>query len=478
MRLSSLAGEPVSPDPEIAGLTADSRMVKQGFLFAAIPGFSQDGSKFVPQAEKNGAAAILAPPGVASTLPVIHDREPRRRFAKMAARFFPDQPKFMAGVTGTNGKSSTVVFAEQLWAMLGRRAGSIGTLGATGAGYSRKLEHTTPEPALLHEVLSEMAGAGVEAAAMEVSSHAIAQARADGVKFSCAAFTNITQDHLDFHNSFEEYFSAKQRLFSELAPADGTAIVNCAGAGADRIIEDARKRGMRVIETGPGAKDLCCERADPTPDGLSLKVVADGEDFEIVLPLVGAFQAQNALLAAGIVVASGVAPRDVLPLLARLKGAPGRMQRVGEIAGAGVYVDYAHTPDAIETAIQAIAPHTKGKVIALIGAGGDRDRSKRALMGKAAERADTIIVTDDNPRTEDASEIRKAVMKGAPGAREISDRREAIETGVSLLGAGDVFLIMGKGHETGQLVGKTVLPFDDAHEAALAIAKIGKELGR
>lgn len=475
MRLSALAAAPCSPDPEIKGITPDSRAVREGFLFAALPGSAVDGAVFIPQAEKNGAAAILARPGAATSLPLIADAEPRRRLAEMAARFYPRQPGFIAGVTGTNGKTSTAVFSAALWSMRGRASGSLGTLGALSAAFERKLRHTTPEPVTLHETLDAMAGAGVTHLAMEVSSHALAQFRADSVRFSVAAFTNITQDHLDFHSDAADYFRAKKRLFLELLPRTGAAIVNMDGEGGEELAEAAAARGLKVIATGARGKTLRLASLRPQPGGLEIEIAAGGRSYQLRLPLIGAFQAENALVAAGIVIASGEDAADVLPLLERLPGVPGRMQHAADIDGAGIYVDYAHTPDAVETALAAIRPHASGRLIAIVGAGGDRDRGKRPLMGAAAARgADIVIVTDDNPRTEDPASIRREVLAGCADAEEIGDRAKAIARGVAMLRKGDVLLIAGKGHETGQIVGKETLPFDDLEVARQAAKELGK----
>ncbi|MEZ5897538.1 MAG: UDP-N-acetylmuramoyl-L-alanyl-D-glutamate--2,6-diaminopimelate ligase [Parvularculaceae bacterium] len=478
MKLSALAGETTSPDPDIAGLTADSRAVAPGFLFAALSGVNMDGARFIPDAEKRGATAVLARPGVAANVPIVFDAEPRRRLAQMSARFYPRQPEFIAGVTGTNGKTSTTVFARALWEMLGRRGGYLGTLGARADGFERKVMHTTPEPVSLHRLLDDMAAAGVTNLAMEVSSHALDQHRADGVRFSAAAFTNITQDHLDYHAGFDDYFRAKARLFSDLVARAGAAVVNSDGEGAQEIITLAKSRGLKVLSTGAAGDDIRLTEIDARPDGLELAVEAGGAAYTISMPLIGAFQAENALLAAGLVAASGFAISDILPLLARLPGVPGRMQHAASLGGAGVYVDYAHTPDAIGTALAAIRPHAAARVIAIIGAGGDRDRKKRPLMGAAAAAAaDIVIVTDDNPRTEDPGAIRREVLAGCAGAIEIGDRAEAIARGVAMLQSGDVLLIAGKGHENGQIVGGETLPFDDVDVARQAVRNL-KEGGR
>lgn len=473
MKLSALTGRTFDPDPDILGLAADSRAVKPGFLFAALPGVKLDGAAFAPRAAANGAAAILAGARLEAGVPVVVDANPRLRLALMAARFYPRQPEIVVGVTGTNGKTSTVRFFAQLWTMLGEKAGSIGTLGAYAPGYERALQHTTPDPVTLHETLDAMAGLGLTRAAMEVSSHALVQHRADGVRFSAAAFTNITQDHFDYHVGFEDYLAAKLRLFTELTPKSGFAVINADGEGAGQVIAAVKSAGLRILTTGACGETARLTRAVPYADGLSIDVAAEGEVFAIELPLVGAFQAENALVAAALVIGGGAAPRRVLPLLARLDGVPGRMQRVaGAEGGAAVYVDYAHTPNAIATALAAIRPHAREKLVAIIGAGGDRDASKRPHMGRAASLgADVVIVTDDNPRSEDPAEIRRQVLKGAPKALEIGDRTEAIEKAVAMLGPGDVLLIAGKGHETGQTIGDRTLPFDDADIARKAAGK-------
>lgn len=483
MRLSALSGEPCVHDPEITGLTADSRAVEKGFLFAALPGVAADGVRFIPQAEERGAVAVLAKPGVSTRLPFIADETPRRRLARMAATFYNKQPDVIVGVTGTNGKTSTARFTAELWRLCGREAGSLGTLGAVSEKFERKLAHTTPEPVTLHQVLDEMATAGVSHLAMEVSSHALAQHRADGVLFAIAAFTNITQDHLDYHKSFEDYFDAKARLFTELLRDDGAVVINADGEGARTIAAASRQRSLKVLTTGVEGEDIRLINATPTATGLDVDVDASGKRFKLRLPLIGAFQAENALLAAGIVIASGEPAGRVLPLLEKLNGVPGRMQKASELVlasgPAAVYVDYAHTPDAIATALKAARPHADGRVIVIIGAGGDRDREKRSLMGKAAqENADIVIVTDDNPRSEEPALIRYDVMQGCPGAKEIGDRRSAIEEGVAMLKAGDILLVAGKGHETGQQVGEELLPFNDAQVAEEAARARTKDLGR
>lgn len=474
MKLSDLVGHKVDPDPVITGLASDSRAVRPGFLFAALPGTAADGARFIPQAEEKGAAAILAMPGARTAAPLIADENPRLRLARIAATFYARQPKVIAGITGTNGKSSTARFTAQLWRLLGEKAGSLGTLGVEAPGFAKKLAHTTPDPIELHETLDGLAKAGATHLAMEVSSHGLDQFRADCVKFAAAAFTNLTQDHLDYHGGFERYFAAKLRLFADLLPKGAVAAINADGEGAPRVVDTAKRAGLKVLTIGAKGETLRLLGATPHASGLAITVAADGKTFQIELPLVGGFQAENALLAAAIVIGLGAPSVKVLPLLAKLEGVPGRMQRVAEISGAALYVDYAHTPDAVSTALAAIRPHVAGRLVAIIGAGGDRDKTKRPLMGAAAAaEADTVIVTDDNPRSEDPASIRCEVMDGAIGALEIGDRAKAIAEGARMLKDGDVLLIMGKGHETGQIVGGRTLPFDDAEVARGAAAKLG-----
>ena len=467
MKLSDLIDGPLAADPEISGITCDSRAVRPGYLFAALPGSQADGATFIPAAEAAGAVAVIAEPETTTTSILIAAENPRRAYAKAAARFFSAQPRVSVGITGTNGKTSTAIFTEQLWRRASRRSASIGTLGVRSDTVRQKLNHTTPEPSLLHKILAELAGSDVTHVAMEVSSHALAQYRADGVRFSGAAFTNISQDHLDYHADFEDYFNAKLRLFTELIPEDGFVAVNMDGAGAERVATAAAARKLRLISVGRFGADITLKSVRSLPDGLAIEALVLGETYALKLPLIGAFQAENALLAAALACGSGEAVDHIFASLESLEGAPGRMQFAAAANGAAAYVDYAHTPDAIARALASIRPHASGKVVAIVGAGGDRDRAKRPLMGKAAaDGADVVIVTDDNPRTENAASIRAAVLAGCEDALEIGDREKAIAEGLSLLKEGDVLLVMGKGHETGQVVGKDVLPFDDVEVLA------------
>ncbi|MEE9329154.1 MAG: UDP-N-acetylmuramoyl-L-alanyl-D-glutamate--2,6-diaminopimelate ligase [Parvularculaceae bacterium] len=478
VKLSCLIRHEFDTDPEITGLTADSREVKVGYIFAALPGFVTDGAKYIQQAEQAGAAAILGPIGTKANIPLIEVVEPRLVLAQIAAKFHAGQPAFIAGITGTNGKTSIARFAQQLWNMLDLKAGSLGTLGAFADGYEYKLRHTTPDPVEIHQVLSTMATFDISHLAMEVSSHGLAQYRADGVRFSSAAFTNITQDHLDFHDSFEDYLNAKLRLFTELLPERGVAVVNVDGADASKVVSAIKQAGRRVFSVGLSGQDLKLIKSTPQPTGLTMKVQAGELVFDLDMPLFGSFQAENALVAAGLIITSGYDAAEVLPLLEQLKGAPGRMELVAKRrfkkGDTGIYVDYAHTPDAIATALTAIRPHASGDVHIVFGAGGDRDKTKRPLMGKAAlDHADHLIVTDDNPRSEDAASIRAQILATCPGAKEIGDRAEAIKASIAALKAGDVLVIAGKGHELGQTVGTLTIPFDDAQEARKIVSELG-----
>jgi len=479
MRLSELIEKPVAPDPEITGLSADSRAVRPGYLFAALPGVAADGADFIPNALAAGAVAVLAAEGVRlapGEAALVTDANPRLKLALCAARFYGAQPRRVLAVTGTNGKTSIAHFAAQLWGALGETAASMGTLGVRAPGYDRPLRHTTPDPVEVHEVLADLAANGVDRLALEASSHGLAQYRLDGVRLRAAGFANITQDHLDYHPTFDDYLAAKLRLLTEVLPGDGVAVVNADGAGAGAAIEAVRARGIALRTVGAAGEALRLIEQTPHAGGQSLRVAAGDGAFDLDLPLIGGFQASNALMACALVAAcEGRAESELLPHLAKLTGAPGRMQKVGERAGAAVYVDYAHTPDALATVLQAARGHAAGRLMVVFGAGGDRDAGKRPLMGAAvAAHADAAIVTDDNPRSEDPAAIRRAVLKGCPTAEEIGDRAAAIRAAVRRLGAGDVLIIAGKGHETGQIVGDETRPFDDAAEARGALAEVGE----
>ncbi|MBI1238428.1 MAG: UDP-N-acetylmuramoyl-L-alanyl-D-glutamate--2,6-diaminopimelate ligase [Alphaproteobacteria bacterium] len=479
MKLSDLIDDPRAGGPEISGLTADSRAVKPGFLFAALPGTATDGRRFIPDALARGAVAILIPsdgdvpsaPGAA----IIVDANPRQRLALLAARFYGRQPSVIAAVTGTNGKTSVAGFTRQIWAKLGLASASLGTLGVDTPFGHLPLSHTTPDPVELHQKLDVLAEKGVTHLAMEASSHGLAQYRLDGVTLAAAGFTNLTRDHLDYHPTFEDYRDAKARLFTELLPRDGLAVVNADGAGAEFFAEIAGTRGLRLMTAGARGKDLRLLAQTPKMDGQTITLEIAGRKREFHFPLPGRFQVENALVAAGLVIGLGGAVDAVIEALAHLTGAPGRLEAAGATpTGARVYVDYAHTPDAVETVLAAVRPHVTGRLHIIIGCGGDRDPGKRPLMGRAAARlADHVIVTDDNPRSEDPARIREAVLDGAPAAEEIADRAEAIKSGIAALGAGDILVIAGKGHEEGQIVAGIVHPFNDLLVARAALREMG-----
>ncbi len=442
--------------------------MRDGFLFAALPGLKADGRAYIGEAVARGAAAVLAPEGTTwpagvPPRPLLTDPEPRRRLALCAAQLAGAQPDTVAAVTGTNGKTSTAEFTRQLWALHGWPAASLGTLGLIAPGFPQGPGLTTPDPVALAASLAALARAGIEHAAMEASSHGLDQFRLDGVRLAAAAFTNLTRDHLDYHGGMAEYRAAKLRLFAALLPAGAAAVASTAleaeTLAALRAI--AESRGLRLSTVGEGGDAIRLLRAIPRPDGQVLAIEADGATRELHLPLPGRFQADNALVAAALARATGA--DRALDHLTGLSGVRGRMELAVRLAnGAAVYVDYAHTPDALERLLAALRPHTEGRLAVVFGAGGDRDRGKRPLMGAAAARlADIAIVTDDNPRTEDAASIRAAVMAACPGGIEIGDRARAIAAGLAALGPGDVLAVAGKGHEQGQTIGTETLPFDD-----------------
>jgi UDP-N-acetylmuramoyl-L-alanyl-D-glutamate--2,6-diaminopimelate ligase len=457
----------------VCGITADSRQVAPGFLFAALPGARMDGSQFIAEAVARGAAAVLAPtgttwpPGVPPR-PLIEDIEPRRRLAHLAAAFAGPQPATVAAVTGTNGKTSTVEFLRQIWESHGQKAAAIGTLGVTTAhlqdhpGAASGL--TTADPVTLAQTMASLARAGVQHAAIEASSHGLDQFRLDGVRLAAAAFTNLTRDHLDYHGTEGAYRAAKLRLFGELLPPGAPALLASALDADTRaaLREIAARRRLPLHEVGETGDLIRLHQVHPRPDGQVLDLVADGAAYQIHLPLIGRFQAENALLAAGLATTLGLA--GALDRLAHLAGVRGRLELAARLdSGAAAYVDYAHTPDALTRLLTALRPHTAGRIVVVFGAGGDRDPGKRPLMGQAASAAaDLVIVTDDNPRSEDPARIRAAVLAGAPAAIEIGEREAAIAAGLAALRPGDVLAVAGKGHEQGQTIAGVTLPFDDA----------------
>jgi UDP-N-acetylmuramoyl-L-alanyl-D-glutamate--2,6-diaminopimelate ligase len=471
-----LAEEPLATMPEtalrnseIVGLTCDSRKVEPGFLFAALPGTHADGRAFIPEALARGARVILAPPGIALDSPgcsiaVVNVENPRRQYALMAARFFGRQPRTIAAVTGTNGKTSTVAFLRQIWTHLGRRAASLGTLGIVAPGFEVPGSLTTPDPADLHKSLKQLADSGIDCLAIEASSHGLAQYRLDGVALAAAAFTNLTRDHLDYHGTIEAYLKAKLRLFTEVLPSTGAAAINGGVPYAEAVETACRQRGQRVIAYGPRGRDIRLVKVTPKSDGQHLTLIVMGRETAIDLPLAGAFQAENALAALALAIACGAGAEEATGALVKLTGVPGRLQLVGRHPnGAPVFVDYAHTPDALMTVLKALRPHAAGHLLVVFGCGGDRDPGKRPEMGRIADQlANTVIVTDDNPRREDPADIRRQVLAGTSAAHEIADRGQAIRAAVRALNKGDVLVVAGKGHERGQIVGNEVRLFDDA----------------
>ena len=473
----------------ITGVSVDSRAVMPGHLFAALPGSVVHGAEYIDTAIANGAVAVLTDAKGASIardqmneagVAVIIAQDPRQALAQTASLWFGAHPATVIAVTGTNGKTSVSTFCRQIWELLGIAGVNLGTTGVEGA-WSYPLKHTTPEPVTLHRVLAEAASQGVTHVAMEASSHGLDQRRLDGVILSAAGFSNFSQDHLDYHESFEAYFDAKMGLFTRVLAEDGVAVVNLDDPKGHEVASLCTSRGQEVITVGQDAEarlKLVSRRFDAT--GQDIRFEWQDRPHQARLELMGGFQAENVLLAAGLCIASGAIPGDVFAALPELQTVRGRMELAAtQDNGAAVFVDYAHTPDAVATALKAMRPHVLGRIIVLVGAGGDRDAGKRPLMGAAAAlNADTVIVTDDNPRSEDPASIRAAVLAGAVAADgtkdivEVGDRAEAILRGIDVLGAGDALLIAGKGHESGQIVGDTVLPFDDVEQASVAVAAL------
>ena len=477
-RLSDLLRREFANDLVITGVTADSRRVKPGSLFAALPGVSVDGATFAAAAVASGAVAVIAHrdiPGLG--VPVIVSPDPRRAYALAAANFWARQPPIIVAVTGTNGKTSVAAFCRQIFNVAGHRAASMGTLGvrATGpGGFDEQLTPpglTTPDAADVAELMAKLVDLDVTHLALEASSHGIDQRRLDGVHLKAAGFLNLTQDHLDYHGGMENYRAAKLRLFEALLPRGETAVLNADSDSLGAFAAAAAVSGQTVLTVGEAGQTLRLVARAMTPSGQRLSLEISGKTYEVNLPLAGGFQASNALVAAGLCLAAGQGIDTVLAALEHLEGAPGRLQKVGSKAGGGeAYVDYAHTPDGLETVLKALRPHAQGKLVVVFGAGGDRDRTKRPLMGAIAARlADVAIVTDDNPRSEDPAAIRADIMAGNPNLEVIGDRRHAIRAGVAELGPGDVLIVAGKGHEQGMTIAGVVHPFDDVSETSKAL---------
>jgi len=472
----------IRPMPSgVTGLASDSREVRPGYLFAALPGTRADGAAFVSDAVRRGAAVILGLPSLRSEAEAlgadfIADANPRRRLAEIAADYFGPQPETIAAVTGTSGKTSVSVFLRQIWESEHKKSASLGTIGLVSESGEIKLDHTTPDAITLHRLIAGLKQDGIEFLALEASSHGLDQYRLDGVRIAAAGFTNIGRDHMDYHPDFAHYLAAKLRLF-DLVADNGAAAINADAAQADAFIHAAQRRKLNLVTVGVSGQTLRLVSRKPDGEGQKLEIAVDGVTHGVVLPLVGEFQAANALLAAGLAIGLGDPAAQVLAALALLKGPPGRLEKVAYArAGSPIYVDYAHKPDALETILTALRPHVAGRLHLVFGCGGDRDRGKRAIMGRIAARlADRTIVTDDNPRTENPAEIRRQIREACPDALDIGDRAEAIRVATASLETGDVLVIAGKGHEAEQIIGSVVRPFSDREEALkVALAEGGR----
>ena len=464
---------------DICGISADSRTVQPGYLFAALAGVEADGRSFVGQAIENGAAAILTQEPMVAGVPVVTSDNPRRDLALMAARFFEVQPPHIAAITGTNGKTSSAVFLRQLFAAANYKAASLGTLGIDmgGGAIEATLDHTTPEPVRLHAALRDLVAHQVTHLAMEASSHGLAQYRLDGVHLSLAGFTNLSRDHLDYHAGAEEYAAAKQRLFTEILAADGSAVITMTQDAGVAMAAACAATGRSVLEVGRPGDAVHMAITARRATGLDITVDLDGARHDVTLPLIGDFQIENLTLAMGMAKAAGIDATTILEACRDLQAPRGRMQLAGRTSeGAAVFVDYAHTPDALENALTALRRHVPqgGRLLVMFGCGGDRDSGKRPEMGAvAANHADMVFVTDDNPRHEDAADIRVAIMAACPDATEIGDRGAAIEAVLAAAQADDLVLLAGKGHESGQIIGDIILPFDDVTMAQSILASKG-----
>jgi UDP-N-acetylmuramoyl-L-alanyl-D-glutamate--2,6-diaminopimelate ligase len=479
MKLRDLLDKDVTLDArfaalEIDGIASDSRKVKPGYLFVAVPGTKADGLAFVPQALAAGAAAVMAeraPEGLPDSVAFVQAPNVRRALALVAARFYGRQPKTIAAVTGTSGKTSVAAFTRQIWQALGHEAASVGTIGLVTPKEEIYGSLTTPDPIELARTLDRLAEDGITHLAMEASSHGLDQHRIDGVRVTVGGFTNLSRDHMDYHPTEEAYLAAKLILFERIVAPDGAAVIAADNAPADRVIAAAAGRGLRVLAVGRRGSGIRLVGSEIDGFSQTLRIEHEGASYRVRLPLVGAFQVENALVAAGMAIATGSDPAKVFHALEGLEGAKGRLELIGQRNGAPIFVDYAHKPDALAKALEALRPYAKRKLVVVFGAGGDRDAGKRPLMGAiAAEKADTVIVTDDNPRSESPAAIRAAILAAAPGATEIGDRGAAISGAIAALQPGDVLLVAGKGHESGQIVGDAVLPFSD-HEAVAAALK-------
>jgi UDP-N-acetylmuramoyl-L-alanyl-D-glutamate--2,6-diaminopimelate ligase len=482
MRLRDLFSDDATLDPraetvEVSGIAFDSRAVKPGELFFALAGSKSDGARFIDQAIASGAIAIAGDrsPQRTCSVPFVATPNPRRALALAAAKFYPRQPATIAAVTGTSGKTSVAAFTRQIWQRLGLESASVGTIGLVSPNRTIYGSLTTPDPIALHRQLDEIAREGVTHLALEASSHGLDQYRLDGVRVAAGGFTNLSRDHMDYHPDVKHYLAAKLRLFRDLVATDGAAVVSTDDDYSQAVIDAARIRGLRIVTVGRAADGAGegIRLLEAVIDGQAQKLTLKhrGQRLAVRLPMVGEFQIENALVASGLAIATGSEPEAVFAQLEFLEGAKGRLERVAERNGALIFIDYAHKPDALAKALQALRPYARRKLVVVFGAGGDRDAGKRPLMGAiAAENADGIIVTDDNPRSENPATIRAAILKSANGAQEIADRAEAIRSAISSLQEGDVLLIAGKGHETGQIIGDRTLPFSDHDAVAAALA--------
>jgi UDP-N-acetylmuramoyl-L-alanyl-D-glutamate--2,6-diaminopimelate ligase len=476
-------GAALAPDllaRDVTAIAADSRRVAPGALFFAVSGTKVDGLAFADEAVRRGAVAIVSDrqPAHALTVPVIEVADVRAELSHAAARLHPRQPATIAAVTGTSGKTSVAAFLRQIWRACGRAAASLGTIGLVTPSGETYGSLTTPDPVTLHETLDRLAGDGVTHLAMEASSHGLDQRRLDGVRLSAAGFTNLSRDHLDYHADLDEYLAAKLRLFDALLPAGRSAVIEAGSDVAGKVAAAAHAHGCVARLVGSGGDFIRLDSATPHHFSTRLAVVHDGARYEIDLPLAGAFQVSNALVAAGLALAAGERPAQVFAALEKLDGAPGRLERIGERDGAGIFVDYAHKPDALAKTLAALRPLTRRNLVLVFGCGGDRDRGKRPLMGAiAAKDADIAVVTDDNPRTEEPAAIRREILAGMHDGTakiiEIGDRRGAIESAIAMLGQGDMLVVAGKGHEAGQIVGAQVLPFSDHEVIREALHRTG-----
>ncbi len=455
----------------ISDLCVDSRKVKRGDVFFALSGAKREGLAYVAQAVANGAGVVVAEHAPGVPVPAfVKVADARLALARAAARFFPRQPETIVAVTGTSGKTSVAAFVRQIWSKLGFEAASMGTIGVVSRTLNVYGSLTTPDPIELHRSLDRLADAGVTHLALEASSHGLDQRRLDGVRLAAGAFTNLSRDHMDYHATTEDYLAAKLRLFRELLPQGAPAVIDADNEVAPRVEREAQARGLEVFTVGAKGRAIHLVAATRAGFATKLDLIHSGARYSVTLPLPGDFQASNALVAAGLCIATGAAPASVFKALETLEGAPGRLERIADIRGAPVFVDYAHKPDALEKTLAALRPFVRGRLVVVFGCGGDRDPGKRPMMGEIATRgADVVIVTDDNPRSEDPAAIRAAILAAAPGALEIGDRAEAIRAGVAALKSSDALIVAGKGHETGQIIGERTLPFSDADSVRAAI---------